>query len=254
MKTLWILLLFGAAAMAQDPPMGVLADIGIDQKLGAQVPMDLIFKDSAGMDLRLGSLFRGKPAVLSLVYYECPMLCSLTLNGVVKGLRPLKFSVGTEFDIITISFDPKETADLAASRKSHYVAEYGRPDAASGWHFLTGSSESIKNLTEAVGYRFVRDVHTQQWAHASAILVLTPEGRISQVLYGIEFSARDLRLSLIEASRYRIGTLVDRILLYCYHYDPETGKYGFVIMNILRAACFGTVLAVAAFVVLNRRS
>jgi protein SCO1/2 len=237
--------------MAQDPPAGILTAIGIDQKLNAEIPLDLTFKDESGREVRLGSFFRGKPVVLSLVYFECPMLCSMTLNGLVKSLRPLAFNVGREFDVLTISFDPNEKPELAAAKRDVYIKEYGRP--APDWHFLTGSMDSIRSLTDAVGYRYKWDEYTKQWAHASALIVLTPSGRVSQYLYGIEFSSRDLRLSLVEASQNKIGTLVDRVLLFCYHYKPETGKYGLVIMNTIRLAGISTVLALAAFIVWSRR-
>ena len=247
----FVLLVFAAPVMAQDPPAGILSEIGIDQKLNAEVPLDLSFKDEWGKEVRLRDLFRGKPVVLSLVYFECPMLCSMTLNGLVKSFRPLAFQVGREFDVLTISFDPNEKPELAAAKKDVYVKEYGR--AAPGWHFLIGSIDSIRRLTDAVGYRYQWDNYTKQWAHVSAIMVLTPDGRVSQYLYGIEFSSRDLRLSLVQASQNKIGTLVDRVLLFCYHYNPETGKYGLVIMNTIRVAGISTVLALAAFIVLNRR-
>ena len=248
-----ILFLFNATLMAQDPPAGILTAIGVDQKLNAPVPLDLHFKNEEGKDVRLGDLFRGKPIVLSLVYYECPMLCSMTLNGLVKSTKPLAFKIGNEFDIVTISIDPRETPELAAAKKEVYLKDYGRPGAAPGWHFLTGPADSIQKLTGAVGYRYQWDDYTKQWAHVSAIVILTPDGRVSQYLYGIEFSARDLRLSLVQASQNKIGTLVDRILLYCYHYNPETGKYGLVIMSTVRIASLGTVFALAAFIFLSRR-
>lgn len=247
------LILWSATAFAQDPPAGVLAEIGIDQKLNAPIPMNLLFRDESGTDVRIGEFFHGKPVILSLVYYECPMLCSMTLNGLVKSLRPLTFTIGKEFEVVTVSFDPSEKPDLAAAKKSVYVQDYGRPGAGSGWHFLTGSADSIHRLTEAVGYRYQWDEYTKQWAHVSAILVLTPEGKVSQYLYGIEFSARDVRLSLIQASQNKIGTLVDRVLLYCYHYNPETGRYGLVIMNMVRMASLATVAALALFIAISVR-
>ena len=239
--------------MAQDPPAGILTEIGVDQKLNAPVPMDVHFKDEAGKDVRLGDLFHGKPVVLSLVYYECPMLCSMTLNGLVKSMRPLAFNLGDEFDVLTISFDPHEQPELAAAKKSVYVSDYGRPGAAAGWHFLTGSPDAIRHLTDAVGYRYKWDEYTKQWAHVSAIMILTPDGRVSQYLYGIEFSARDMRLSLIQASQNKIGNIVDRIFLYCYHYNPDTGRYGLVIMNTVRLASLATVFAIVAFIIISRR-
>jgi protein SCO1/2 len=255
MKTalVFFLLLIAPPLLAQDPPSGVLADIGVDQKLSAALPLDLVFQDESGKSVPLERFFHKKPVVLSLVYYECPMLCSMTLNGLVKSMRAIPFHIGEEFEVLTISFDPSEKPELAAAKKQVYVGDYGRPDAAAGWHFLTGSKESIERLTEAVGYRYKWDNVTKQWAHASAIMVVTPEGRLSQYLYGIEFSSRDLRLSLVQASQNKIGNLVDRILLFCYHYNPDTGKYGLVVMNTVRLASVATVLALATFIVVSRR-
>jgi len=255
MKTAMVLflLLIAPPLLAQDPPSGVLADIGIDQKLNASLPLDLIFKDESGKSVSLERFFHKKPVVLSLVYYECPMLCSMTLNGLVKSMRAMPFHIGDEFEVLTISFDPSEKPELAAAKKKVYVGDYGRLDAAAGWHFLTGSKESIERLTEAVGYRYKWDNVTKQWAHASAIMVVTPEGRLSQYLYGIEFSSRDLRLSLVQASQNKIGNVVDRILLFCYHYNPDTGKYGLVVMNTVRLASIATVVALATFIVVSRR-
>jgi len=247
------LILSGTPAFAQDPPTGVLGEIGIDQKLNSPIPMNLLFRDESGAPVRIGEFFHGKPVLLSLVYYECPMLCSMTLNGLVKSLRPLTFTPGNEFEVVTVSFDPNEKPDLAAAKKSVYVQDYGRPGAQAGWHFLTGSADSIHRLTDAVGYRYQWDQYTKQWAHVSAILVLTPDGRVSQYLYGIEFSARDVRLSLIQASQNKIGTLVDRVLLYCYHYNPETGRYGLVIMNVVRMASLATLAALALFIAVSVR-
>src|SRR5690242_13053096 len=183
-KFSFVLLFFiSTALMAQDPPAGILTEIGVDQKLNASLPLDLPFKDETGKDVILRDFFRERPVVLSLVYYECPMLCSMTLNGLVKAMRPLAFSVGQDFDVVTVSFDPNEKPLLAAAKKDVYVKDYSRPSAAAGWHFLTGSSQSIRQLTDAAGYRFKWDEYTKQWAHTSAIIVLTPDGRVSQYLF-----------------------------------------------------------------------
>jgi protein SCO1/2 len=181
------------------------------------------------------------------------MLCSMTLNGLVRSMRPLPISIGREFDVVTISFDPEEKPPLAAAKRELYLKDYGREGAAAGWHFLTGSADSIQRLVDAAGYRYQWDAYTRQWAHASAIMIVTADGRISQYLYGIEFSPRDLRLSLVQASENKIGSIVDRILLYCYRYDPGTGRYGLVIMNTVRIASLGTVLALIAFIFISRR-
>jgi protein SCO1/2 len=253
-KLAFMFLLFASStALAQDPAAGVLSQIGIDQKLNRSLPLDLRFQDESGKDVQLGHFLRGKPVILSLVYYGCPMLCSMTLNGLVKSMRPLALGIGDEFEVVTISFDPNEKPGLAAANKDVYVKDYGRAGAASGWHFLTGPADSIERLTEAAGYRYQWDEYTKQWAHVSAIIVLTRDGRIAQYLYGIEFSPRDLRLSLVQASEGKIGTLADRILLYCYQYNPDTGRYGFVIMNTVRVASLAMVLALAAFIILSRR-
>jgi protein SCO1/2 len=211
--------------------------------------MDLVFQDERGNDVRLGDLFDGKPVLLTLVYYECPMLCTEILNGVLRSLRALSFNVGEEFNIVTVSFDPDETPTLALTKKRLYIDRYARDGAEEGWHFLTGDEESIRRLTESVGYRYTYVPARDQYAHASGIMVLTPTGKISRYFYGIEYPARDLRLGLVEAAANKIGTAVDQILLLCFHYDPTTGKYGMVIMNVIRLLGFITVAALAAFVV-----
>lgn len=231
----------------------ILKKIGIDQKLGEQAPLDLEFYDEAGNAVRLQQYFGEKPVILALVYYNCPMLCNLVLNGLTKNLKPLSFSAGEEFDIISLSFDPRETPALAAEKKKNYINDYGRASAASGWHFLTGDSANIARLTEAVGFRYQYDPVTQQYAHAGGIMVLTPQGKLARYFYGVDYPSRDLRLSLVEASENKIGSPVDQLLLYCYHYDPMTGKYGLVIMNVLRLAGIATVLVLAAFVIVMLR-
>ena len=226
-----------------------LDKIGIDQKLDEQVPLDLVFQDENGNDVRFGDLFEGKPVLLTLVYYECPMLCTEILNGVLRSLRALPFDVGKEFQVITVSFDPDETPVLAMTKKRMYLERYDRPGAEEGWHFLTGDEDSIRRLTDAVGFRYTYVPARDQYAHASGIMILTPEGRVSRYFYGIEYSARDLRLGLIEAAANQIGTAVDQVLLLCFHYDPTTGKYGMIIMNVIRLAGLFTVVGLAAFVI-----
>jgi protein SCO1/2 len=250
-----LLLLFTLTSplLSQDPPAGILTEIGVDQKLDSQLPLDAVLRDEQGRAVALKDYFNGKPVILSFVYFECPMLCTMTLNGLVHSLKPLSFHIGKEFEVISISIDPSETPSLASQKKQSYVKEYGRAGASSGWHFLTGDQESIRRITDAAGYRYKWDEHTRQWAHVSAIVIATPDGRVSQYLHGIEFSSRDVRLSLVKASEYKIGTIVDRALLYCYHYDPTTGRYGFVIMNSVRLAGLATVCALAAFIVVNVR-
>jgi protein SCO1/2 len=228
---------------------GVLENVGIDQKMNEPVPLDLVFRDEAGKEVRLGEYFGKKPVILSLVYFKCPMLCTLVLNGLVRSLRATSFDAGREFEVVTVSFDPRDTPETAATMKRVYMNEYRRPGAEQGWHFLTGDEEAIKRLTEAVGFRYKYDPESGQFAHASGIMVLTPKGRVAQYFYGLEYSARDLRLSLVESAENRIGSTVDQVLLYCFRYDPAKGRYGLAIMKTLRVASVGTVLGLGALIV-----
>ena len=258
-------LLFVAPARAQygRPPQStmpvggkpeVLKRVDIEQRLNEQVPLDVTLRDEAGRDVRLGDFFRaGRPVLLSLVYYECPMMCNEILNGQVGMMSALSFDAGREFEAVTVSFDARETPEVAARKKQTYVKRYGRRGADEGWHFLTGSQDSIDKLTRAVGFNYVWDDASKQFAHGSAIMVLTPEGKLSHYFYGVEFPPKDVRLSLVEASANRIGSPVDQLLLYCYHYDPTTGKYGPVVMNILRVLGVGTVAGVVGLVLVLRR-
>ncbi|HZG52414.1 MAG TPA: SCO family protein, partial [Pyrinomonadaceae bacterium] len=251
---------------AQPPQGGVssndvpfaLRDIGIEQRLNEQVPLDLNFRDEAGRAVRLGDYFGKRPVVVSLVYYNCPKLCNLVLNGLVGGVKTLPFTVGKEFDVVTVSFDPRESAADAASKKELVKHDYGRPgDAASfdaGWHFLTGDKAAIDALANAVGFKYAFDTATNQYAHASGVMVATPEGKLSHYFYGIEYAPRDLKLGLVEASAGKIGSAVDKLTLYCFHYDPTTGKYGPAIMNIMRLTGVGTVVGLVILImVLQRR-
>lgn len=233
-----------------------LNDVGIDQKLNEQLPLDLEFRNESGETVKLESYFGNKPVVLSLVFYECPMLCNQVLNGMVGAFRVMSFRPGKEFEVITVSFDSRETPTLAAAKKSTYVAylpEEKRADAASGWHFLTGDETNIKRLINAIGFRYHFDEETNQFAHASAIYVATPQGKLARYFYGIEYAPRDLRLGMIEASENKIGSPVDQLLLYCYHYDPATGKYGAVVMNMIRLGGVATVVAMLTLLLLLRR-
>ena len=228
-----------------------LRDVRIEQKLDQQLPLDLIFHDESGQEVKLGQYFGQKPVVLALVYYDCPMLCTQVMNGMVTSFRVLPFQVGKEFDVVTVSFDPRETSELAATKKKvyvNYLPEKMRPAAMNGWHFLTGDQENITKLTDAVGFHYHYDEATKQFAHASAIMVATPHGKLSRYFYGIEYSARDLRLGLIESAAEKIGSPVDQLLLYCYHYDPATGKYGAAVMKIMRIAGVITVLAIVVMI------
>jgi protein SCO1/2 len=232
---------------------GVLQEIGFDQNLGATLPLDLAFKDEAGRDVRLGDYFGRKPVVLSLVYYECPMLCTISLNGLAAALEVLSFVPGQEFEVVTVSFDPREGPVLAAAKKKAYMARYKRPEAHAGWHFLTGPKESVERLTKAVGFRYVWDDQTKQFAHPAGILVATPEGRISHYLFGVEYSPKDLRLALVDAAGGGIGNAVDQVLLYCYQYDPKSGRYSASILNVVRIGGIVTVVALGAFILTASR-
>ena len=242
--------LYGARPAAGNPSSGLpkaLSDVKIEQKLNQQLPLDLVFNDENGQQVKLGQYFGKKPVVLALVYYDCPMLCTQVLNGMVTSFRVLPFQVGNEFDVVTVSFDPRETSALAAAKKKMYVdylPEKMRANASSGWHFLTGDQANIAQLTDAVGFRYHYDEATKQFAHASAIMLTTPQGKLSRYFYGIEYAPRDLRLGLIESSQNKIGSPAEQLLLYCYHYDPATGKYGLAIMRVMRIAGVLTILGI----------
>ena len=228
------------------PPSNVrppyLTNVGIEQHLDAQVPADLAFVDDTGRPVHLGDYFGKKPLILNLVYYNCTMLCGEALAGLSGSMKMVKFNVGDEFDVVTVSFNPNETPEIAAAKKKDYLKRYGRPSAATGWHFLTGPAESINALTRAVGFQYQYDPKINQYAHATAIMVLTPQGRISRYFYGVDYPPKDLRMGLVEASQGKIGNAVDAVLLYCYHYDPATGKYGAIVNNILRLGAGLTIL------------
>jgi len=228
------------------PPL--LQNVGIEQHLDAQVPSDLTFLDDTGKSVKLGDYFGRKPLILNLVYYNCTMLCGEALAGLASAMRLVKFDVGNEFDVVTVSFDPRETPAMAAEKKKDYVARYGRASATAGWHFLTGPPESINALTKAVGFQYQYDEKKNQFAHATAIMVLTPQGRISRYFYGVDFPPKDLRMGLVEASQNKIGNAVDAVLLYCYHYDPQTGKYGAMVTNILRLAAGTTIVLLGSMI------
>ena len=256
--------LLTAFAQYAQPPVGpmptgksdeVLKQVGIEQRLNNQIPLDLTFRDETGREVRLGEYFKGdKPVLLTLVYYECPMLCNQVLNGVVGTLEAVTFTPGREFEVVTVSFDPREGPELAAKKKETYLKRYRREGAEAGWHFLTGDKASIDRLTESVGFRYVWDEQSKQFAHASAIMVATPQGRLSHYFYGIDYSPKDLRLALVEASEGKIGSPVDTLILYCYHYDPATGRFA-PVMAVLRAAGVLTVLGLAALIYyLTRRA
>jgi protein SCO1/2 len=225
----------------------ILSKVGITQNLNARIPPDLMFRDETGKSVRIGDFFGQKPIVLSLVYFDCPALCTEVLNGELRTMKAISLDLGKDFDAVTVSFEPKDTPALARAKRDVYAGQYGRPEAADHWHFLTGDQQSIDALTNVVGFHYAYDSSIRQYAHAAAILVLTPDGRIDRYFYGVIYPARDLRLGLVEASEGKIGTLTDHALLYCYQYDPMTGKYGVVVMNVLRAAGGLTVLLLGIF-------
>lgn len=231
-----------------------LSKVTIAQRLNTRLPLDAAFKDDHGRDVALGQYFTGKrPVILSLVYYECPMLCTEVLNGLVRAAKVLPMTPGKDYDVVVISFDAREGVAQAAAKKASYIKSYGRPETADSWHFLTGSLDSIKRVTEAVGFTYVWDAHTAQFAHASAIYVATPEGKLSKYFMGIDYSPKDLRLGLVDASGGRIGTIVDNVLLFCYHFDPESAKYTPFALGLLRVVGAATALSLGGFVVITLR-
>jgi len=244
----WLTALGSGPARAHEALPAIFKEVGYDQRLGEQVPSDLVFRDETGRAVRLGDYFGSKPIILSLVYFNCTTLCPMILDGLVRSLTPVSFDIGKQFTMLTVSFDSRETPALAAAKKAEYVRRYRRPGAAEGWRFLTGEEAAIRQLTKAVGFRYVYDEKTDQFAHAAGILMLTPQGKVARYFYGFDFSPRDLRLGLIEAAANTIGTPIDQVLLYCYHYDPLTGQYGLVVMNTLRLAGLATVLALGSFI------
>ena len=251
MKAVYVVVaLASAAAPAQDriePVPKQLAHVGIDEKLDAALPLALVFKDDTGRDVTLGSYFRPHhPVLLTLNYYRCPMLCTLELNGLVNAMKGLAYTPGDEFTVVTVSFDPRETATLARAKKQSYLEDLGRPSAEGGWHFLTGSQESIEALTKAVGFSFEYDKDTDQYAHAAVVMTATPEGRVARYLYGVTFEPATLKLALLEASKGKIGSTWERFILYCYHYDADRGRYALAALSIMRVGGALTALALAS--------
>ena len=229
----------------------VLKSVGIDQKIGQQLPLDLTFKNEAGREVRLAEFFGNRPVVLALAYYDCPMLCTQVLNGMTAALKTLSFDAGKDFEVVVVSIDPRDNFQIAAHKKASYVEHYGRPQTAAGWHFLTGQESAIKPLAAALGFRYVYDSNIKQYAHGAAIYVATPKGIVSRYLLGIDFAPRDLRLALVEASNNVLGSVVDQVLLLCYHYDPATGKYGAAVINAIRAGFLATVTGFLTFLFIN---
>ena len=230
-----------------------LREIGFDQRIGESIPLDLVFRDERGASVRLADYFGRRPVVLVFAYYSCPMLCTLVVSGLTSALAVLSLQPGSDFEIVTVSFNPADTPASAAEKKASYLERYKKTGAAGAWHFLTGDPPSIERLTKAAGFRYAWDAETKQFAHPSGVIVLTPDGRLARYLFGIEYGPRDLRYAIVEASEGRVGNAADALLLYCYHYDPMTGRYGFVVMRALRLAGGATVLALCAFIVVMVR-
>lgn len=233
------------------PP--VLDNVTIDQRLNEHIPLDLEFVDDRGNAVKLSQLFGDKPVVLALVYYTCPQVCNQILNGLVSTLRQVKFDAGKDFEVLAVSFDPRETPELAREKKAGYMHWYQREGGEAGWHFLTGGQQAIDALTEAVGFKYSYDPVSNQYAHASAIMILTPDGKLSRYFYGVEYSIKDVQFGLMEASNNRVGSFVDKLLLYCFHYDPTSGKYGLLVINLMRLGGGLTVVGILAMFILFRR-
>jgi protein SCO1/2 len=233
------------------PP--ALQQVSFNQKLDAQLPLDAVFRDEDGRQVALGDYFGRRPVVLAFVYYECPMLCTQILNGLVSGLGVLDQTAGRDFDVVAISFDARETPVMAAAKKAAYLDRYARPGAEQGWHFLTGDEANIRRVTDTAGFHYAWDESTQQFAHASGVMVVTPDGRLARYLFGIEYPPRDLKFALMESSEGRIGSVVDQVLLYCYHYEPATGTYSLAAMNAVRVGGAVTVLLLLGFVGISLR-
>ena len=244
----------GAQGMRPEPGVpasqmpGILSKVSFEQRLNARLPLDVVLKDEDGRDVKLGQYFGTKPVVLAFAYYECPMLCTQILNGLTSALMVLTETVGRDFDVVVLSFDPRETPVLAAGKKKAHLDRYQRPVSEGGWHFLTGDEASIRRVTDAAGFYYQWDDKTQQYAHASGIIVTTPDGRLARYFFGIEYAPRDVKFALMESSAGKIGSAIDKLLLYCYHYDPSTGGYGFVAMNTVRVGGAVTLIVLLGFV------
>ena len=240
-------------AVANQKP-SILDQVGLDQRLNQQVPLNLTFNDENGKAVQLQQYFGSKPVILIMVYYQCPMLCTQVLNGFAGAMNGIvRFNIGREFDVVTVSIDPRDTPQDAAAAKKKYLERYRRPGAEQGWHFLTGKKDQIDALAQAVGFRYAWDPEIKQYAHASGLMLLTPDGRVAQYYYGIEYVPRDIQLGLIEASKGKIGNVVDEVILYCYHYDPRQGRYGAAIFNVLRLTALATVMVLGGFMVIMFR-
>ena len=244
----------GAQTLPADTRPEALRDVGFDQRLGESLPLDVLLRDEEGRAVPLGQYFGRRPVVLSLVYYDCPMLCTLTLNGLVGALSVLSFDVGREFEVVTVSFDPREGPELARAKKEVYLQRYKRAGAAEGWHFLTGDEAALRKLTAAVGFRYAWEERTKQFAHPAGLVVATPDGRLSRYLYGIEYAPKDLKLAVMESAAGRIGTALDQVLLFCDQYDPQTGRYSAMILRLVRVAAMVTLVGLGGLLYVLRRT
>ena len=243
----WLLCLLASPAETHEVQPALLRNVGFEQRLDAQLPLALEFRDETGKAVQLREYFSTKPVILILDYYQCPRLCPLVLDGLLASLRMLPLTVGEQFDVLTVSIDPRDTPAVAAAKQVHYLGRYGRPGAAGGWHFLTGEPEAIQRLASAVGFQYTYDAAQNQFAHAAGIMIVTPQGTLARYFYGINYAPRELRLGLVEAAANTIGSPVDQLLLLCYHYDPSTGTYGLAILNVIRLAGLVTVLGLGLF-------
>ncbi|MBV9085225.1 MAG: SCO family protein [Acidobacteriaceae bacterium] len=242
----WVLLVASAAlSSAQYAPPKLAAGVGIDQKLNSPVPLDLVFRDEANRVVPLRTYFGDKPVLIELVYFGCTSLCPMTVHESVMALKRVSLEPGRDYEVAVVSFDPNDTPALAAEKKAEYASEFGRASFNAGWHFLTGTQDAISRLANAVGFRYRWDEATKQFVHAGGIMVATPEGKLSRYFYGIQYAPQDMRMALVDASKHKIGSPVDYVLLFCFHYDPATGKYTLAIVNLLKVAGCATVLALA---------
>ncbi len=248
----------GAPAPAnpqQNAPINAAKDVSLDQKLNTQVSLNNLFRDESGKIVPLSNYFGGKPVILVLPFYKCPGVCTAELDGMVKAFQDerLKYRVGRDFEVLTVSINPKEGADLAAAKKKEYLNLLSQPGAGQGWHFLTGTEPSIKKLADEVGFRYVYDAKTDQYAHPAGLILMTDGGKVSKYLYGVEYSPKDLRLALTDAGEGKVGSLADKFVLYCYHYDPAKGTYGPAIFRMIQLACFATILLLGSFMLMAFR-
>jgi protein SCO1/2 len=243
----------GQAAPQVENLPSLPANVGFDQNIGQKVPLATTFRDETGKAVTLGDYFGKKPVILSFAYFTCPMLCGLSLQGLSSSLKGMNLDAGRDFEVLTVSFDPRETPEMARAKKENALSRYGRAGAAAGWHFLTGDEHAIAELTRVAGFRYEWDAASQQYAHATGVVVLTPDGQIARYLFGVEYAPRDLRLSLVEATEGKLGNVVDQLLLLCYHYDPKAGRYGAVAIGTMRAGGALTVLGLGVFVIVSAR-